>query len=164
LELSAHGYSYLEIAEELKISVNTVDTHLRRLFKKLGVCSRPQAVAKVINARRLDVIISEPLANCCGENVTWRLSMRQKTVLILLARGYSNQEICAKLRIGNTTLETHLNRIFKKLGVNSRAKAVAIAIGTCEATLLNTASFISERMRNEKHNEFIGNVETDNRF
>ncbi|HXI70614.1 MAG TPA: response regulator transcription factor [Verrucomicrobiae bacterium] len=46
LELLARGYLYKEIAEALHISVPTVNTHIRRIYEKLHVRSRSQAVAK----------------------------------------------------------------------------------------------------------------------
>src|SRR5271167_2923467 len=49
LELLARGYLYKEIAEMLKISVQTVNTYIRRVYEKLHVRSRAQAVAKYAN-------------------------------------------------------------------------------------------------------------------
>jgi DNA-binding NarL/FixJ family response regulator len=49
LELLARGYLYKEIAEMLKISVQTVNTYIRRIYEKLHVRSRAQAVAKYAN-------------------------------------------------------------------------------------------------------------------
>ena len=46
LELLARGYLYKEIAESLHISVPTVNTHIRRIYEKLHVRSRSQAIAK----------------------------------------------------------------------------------------------------------------------
>lgn len=46
LELLARGYLYKEIAERLAISVPTVNTYVRRIYEKLHVRSRAQAVAK----------------------------------------------------------------------------------------------------------------------
>ena len=46
LELLARGYLYKEISESLHISVPTVNTHIRRIYEKLPVRSRAQAVAK----------------------------------------------------------------------------------------------------------------------
>jgi DNA-binding NarL/FixJ family response regulator len=46
LELLARGYLYKEIADSLHISVPTVNTHIRRIYEKLHVRSRSQAVAK----------------------------------------------------------------------------------------------------------------------
>ncbi len=46
LELLARGYLYKEIAESLQISGATVNTYIRRIYEKLHVRSRSQAVAK----------------------------------------------------------------------------------------------------------------------
>jgi DNA-binding NarL/FixJ family response regulator len=47
LELLARGYFYKEITEALGISISTVNTHVRRIYEKLHVHSRAQAVAKL---------------------------------------------------------------------------------------------------------------------
>jgi DNA-binding NarL/FixJ family response regulator len=49
LDLLARGYLYKEIAERLNISVPTVNTYVRRMYEKLQVQSRAQAVAKYAN-------------------------------------------------------------------------------------------------------------------
>ncbi|MBI2516326.1 MAG: response regulator transcription factor [Opitutae bacterium] len=49
LNLLASGYLYKEIAEQLSIGVNTVSTYVRRIYEKLHVRSRAQAVAKLLN-------------------------------------------------------------------------------------------------------------------
>jgi DNA-binding NarL/FixJ family response regulator len=46
LELLARGYLYKEISDNLGISVATVNTYIRRIYEKLHVRSRSQAVAK----------------------------------------------------------------------------------------------------------------------
>lgn len=46
LDLLARGYLYKEIAEALGLSVPTVNTYIRRIYEKLHVRSRAQAVAK----------------------------------------------------------------------------------------------------------------------
>ncbi len=50
LDLLARGYLYKEIAERLNISVPTVNTYVRRMYEKLHVRSRAQAVAKYTGA------------------------------------------------------------------------------------------------------------------
>lgn len=49
ISMLARGFLYKEIAEALKISVRTVDTYIRRIYEKLHVRSRGQAVAKYTN-------------------------------------------------------------------------------------------------------------------
>jgi DNA-binding NarL/FixJ family response regulator len=47
LYLLAEGYLYKEIAEQLNISIPTVNTYVRRMYEKLHVRSRAQAVARL---------------------------------------------------------------------------------------------------------------------
>lgn len=49
LNLLARGYLYKEIAESLGIKLRTVNTYVYRVYEKLHVCSRSQAVAKYAN-------------------------------------------------------------------------------------------------------------------
>jgi DNA-binding CsgD family transcriptional regulator len=46
LSLLARGYSYAEIAMRLGISLNTVATHIKNSYRKLGVHSGPGAVMR----------------------------------------------------------------------------------------------------------------------
>ena len=61
------------------------------------------------------------------------LSRRESEVLVLLARGLSNRLIADELVLGEETIKTHLRSIYRKLGVNDRAQAVATALrqGIC---------------------------------
>jgi len=51
LELLARGHSNREMAERLFVSPNTVKTHLARLYQKLEVSRRTQAVQKARSLR-----------------------------------------------------------------------------------------------------------------
>lgn len=53
LKLIAEGFSNQEIADKLFVSANTIKTHSSRIFEKLDVKRRTQAVEK---ARRLNII------------------------------------------------------------------------------------------------------------
>ena len=44
LMLAAKGYTYQEIAEMIGISINTVSTYTRRIYNKLAVSSKTQAI------------------------------------------------------------------------------------------------------------------------
>jgi DNA-binding CsgD family transcriptional regulator len=52
------------------------------------------------------------------------LSKRELEILGLLAQGYSNQEIAAKLFVSLSTVKTHLQNLFEKLDVKRRIQAV----------------------------------------
>jgi DNA-binding NarL/FixJ family response regulator len=57
------------------------------------------------------------------------LTAREREVLNLLARGLSNREIAEELVITNKTVKNHLSRIYEKIGVHSRAEAIALWLG-----------------------------------
>jgi DNA-binding NarL/FixJ family response regulator len=55
------------------------------------------------------------------------LTGRELEVLGLLAEGLAQGEIARRLYISPKTVGTHIERMFKKLGVHSRAQAIALA-------------------------------------
>jgi DNA-binding CsgD family transcriptional regulator len=55
------------------------------------------------------------------------LTAREREVLALLARGYSNRQIADELIIGVRTAETHVQRVLHKLELDNRAQAIAWA-------------------------------------
>jgi DNA-binding CsgD family transcriptional regulator len=54
-----------------------------------------------------------------------RLSAREKDVLLMLSKGYSNKEIAEKLCLSVETIHGYLKHVYEKLHVHSRAEAVA---------------------------------------
>jgi DNA-binding NarL/FixJ family response regulator len=56
------------------------------------------------------------------------LTSRETDVLRLLVEGRSDREIGEELYISTRTAQGHVSHIFDKLGVNSRAAAVALAV------------------------------------
>lgn len=55
------------------------------------------------------------------------LTVRESEVLHYLARGMDNHQIGAQLGISEKTVRNHVSGIFAKLGVETRARAVAVA-------------------------------------
>lgn len=56
------------------------------------------------------------------------LTNREREILALLADGLANKQIAARLGISKNTVKTHLELLFEKLGVSSRAEAVATGV------------------------------------
>lgn len=56
------------------------------------------------------------------------LSYRERETLALVARGLTNQQIADRLYVAESTVKTHLASIFRKLGVQSRNEAAAVAL------------------------------------
>jgi predicted ATPase/DNA-binding CsgD family transcriptional regulator len=55
------------------------------------------------------------------------LSPREQEVLNLVARGLSDKQIAQEIIVSRSTVHYHMTSIFNKLGVDSRAHAVAVA-------------------------------------
>jgi DNA-binding CsgD family transcriptional regulator len=52
------------------------------------------------------------------------LSLRENEVIQLIAKGLTNQQIALRLSVAESTIKTHINNIYTKLGVQSRVQAV----------------------------------------
>lgn len=55
------------------------------------------------------------------------LSPREQEVLLLVAEGLTNKQIAAKLIVAEGTVKYYVTSVFNKLGVDTRAQAVAVA-------------------------------------
>jgi DNA-binding CsgD family transcriptional regulator len=53
------------------------------------------------------------------------LSLREAEIMTLIAEGHSNGEIAAQLVLAEKTVKNHVNRIYAKLGAQSRAAAIS---------------------------------------
>jgi DNA-binding NarL/FixJ family response regulator len=63
-----------------------------------------------------------------GEQTGFSLSAREVEVLQMIAYGSTNREVADALKISPQTVKTYLERIFSKLGVSDRTRAVAVAL------------------------------------
>jgi DNA-binding NarL/FixJ family response regulator len=63
-----------------------------------------------------------------GEQSVSSLSAREVEVLQMIAYGSTNREVAGALHISPQTVKTYLERIFTKLGVSDRTRAVAMAL------------------------------------
>jgi LuxR family maltose regulon positive regulatory protein len=70
---------------------------------------------------------SAPGEEAANENLAEPLSQRELDILRLIAAGRSNQEIADTLVIAVSTVKSHINNLYGKLGTNRRTEAIAIA-------------------------------------
>jgi len=89
-------------------------------------------VALVGTAEDADVVVSERVVSTAAPGVALQagaaLTARELEVLRLVARGLSNKEIAADLRITTHTVKYHLAAVLEKLGVRSRTEAVSLGV------------------------------------
>ena len=100
--------------------------------------SPPEEVVKAIRTvRQGESLIQPSVASklldrlgqlSCNPAPETTLSRREIEVLQVMATGAANKQIASDLNIGQSTVKTHIVRIFNKLGVNGRTEAVAEAV------------------------------------
>jgi DNA-binding NarL/FixJ family response regulator len=87
----------------------------------------------------LEAVLAPCLHSVCTGQVCvprerWRelrpraLSTREKQILGLVVMGYMNSQIAARLFLAESTVKSHLNSAFGKLGVRSRNEAVSLIL------------------------------------
>lgn len=72
-------------------------------------------------------LIEGTLANGFSAENRYGLSPREYEVLVLIAYGYSYQEIADQLHLSLSTIKTHASNIFSKMDVQRRTQAVMLA-------------------------------------
>jgi DNA-binding NarL/FixJ family response regulator len=86
-----------------------------------GLYIDPTLASKVV-----DSFVRQPASG--GKQQRGELSEREQEVLRLIAWGYSNKEIAARLDISVKTVETYKTRLMEKLDLRSRADIVRYAV------------------------------------
>ncbi|QDQ86416.1 response regulator transcription factor [Alcaligenaceae bacterium SJ-26] len=80
-----------------------------------------------IARRILALLPAGPLQKPVGANEAEVLSARESEILQWVSNGLSNREIAEQLSISRYTVECHIKRIYRKLAVSSRTRAVSAA-------------------------------------
>ncbi len=111
LRAGAHGYLLKDATPE------EVLQGIRLTYQGKAVLS-PEVAARLVTHVREGTLNTQPLAH---------LSPREREVLRLVARGYTNAEIARALIISENTVKTHLRRIMRKVGATNRAELAALA-------------------------------------
>ena len=96
---------------------------------------REELVAAIRAASRGETVLAPPVAarlmgrmRGTGPGGADPLTPREVEVLAAVGRGLSNGEIGRELFIGEATVKTHLLRVFQKLAVDDRTRAVTVAM------------------------------------
>ena len=94
------------------------------LKESIRAVSRGQAVlAPQVAGQIIDRLRSRQ----AGERRPAGLNASQVAILRLISRGHSNREIAADVHLSENTVKTHVQEIFRKLGVRNRVEAAILA-------------------------------------
>lgn len=100
------------------------------LFRAVRAVAAGDALIAPSITRRLLAHFSESSAspaNAAALAAVEQLTAREREVLTLIARGLSNQEIGDEMFVAETTVKTHVGRVFMKLGARDRIHAAIVA-------------------------------------
>lgn len=107
------------------------DAVLTRLASPEELESAVRKVAageRVVAAAALTVLVGTPTKTADGPDLAHPLTVKEREVLDLLAKGLSNREIAGTLVVSTATVKSHLAHIYEKLGAKNRQDAVGRAI------------------------------------
>jgi DNA-binding CsgD family transcriptional regulator len=100
-----------------------------RTAARLGALPLQRELELLARRARLDLVGLQPEAadRSAAAGAGLGLTARERQVLQLLARGYTNRQVAAELVISVKTASVHVSHILRKLGVHSRLEAAAVA-------------------------------------
>ena len=90
------------------------------------VAAGQELLAPEVTRRLVREFISRPRPGARSRPLA-ELTDREAEVLRLVAAGRSNADIAAELFLAESTVKSHINRLFAKLGVRDRVQAVVLA-------------------------------------
>jgi DNA-binding NarL/FixJ family response regulator len=115
VEAGAHSYVLQGTSPEGLLSA------VREVYERRSPSS-PQVVTAVL--RRINSLAGVPVP---PPRTTEPLTPREMEIVVLLARGLGNKEICRRLHITVQTVKNHVHSILAKLQVGRRREAVRLA-------------------------------------
>ena len=99
--------------------------------------AQPQEIARAVRAAHAGDALLDPhvaarllesIAEPAGEAPGEALTRREREVLGLIGRGFSNKRIALELGIAEKTVKTHVGHVLSKLGVSDRTQAALHAV------------------------------------
>ena len=92
-----------------------------------AVASGDALIAPAVTRRLIEAFVAARPVQVPDDARVANLTGREREILLLLARGLSNREIAAEVRLSEATVKTHVASVLAKLGVRDRVRAVIVA-------------------------------------
>jgi DNA-binding NarL/FixJ family response regulator len=103
------------------------DAPRERLLEAIRVVNSGEALLSPSITRRLIEDFATRTDPLEPPAVLEQLTPREREVLVLVARGYSNGEIAERLVVTEATVKSHVGSVLLKLGLRDRVQAVVFA-------------------------------------
>ena len=120
LRAGACGYLLKDVNRETLL-------HSIRRAARGEILLQPEVFARLLSLAHPSPV-PESAAEGSRKTEKIELTERERSILACVARGERSKEIAARLGIAAATVAAHLTNIYAKLGADSRASAVAIAL------------------------------------
>jgi DNA-binding NarL/FixJ family response regulator len=107
-----------------------IDAYLHKTSSKEELMATIDALSRQASPGEQNPVISVPrgLIERLEEEPGGALSERETEILVLAARGHSNDQIAEELHLAPSTVKRHLANVYQKIGVRSRSEAVRTAL------------------------------------
>ncbi|GHO86301.1 response regulator transcription factor [Dictyobacter formicarum] len=104
------------------------DCSAEEVCSAIRTIARGQILLQASSAAQLLAGLTNPATPSPTAQVeTNGLTMRELEVVRLIVKGHNNTEIASALSVSDSTVKTHINHIFAKLGVRDRTQLVVLA-------------------------------------
>jgi DNA-binding NarL/FixJ family response regulator len=99
--------------------------------------AQPSEIARAVRAAYAGEAVLDPVVGARliealgaggGDEPLDRLTPREREVLALIGRGFSNKRIAQELQVSEKTVKTHVGHVLGKLGVADRTQAAIVAV------------------------------------
>ncbi len=105
-----------------------IDAYLHKTSSAEELIATIDAVSHQAGGQNVVISMPRGLLERMGEEPAGALSERETELLVLAARGHSNDSIAAEMHLAPATVKRHLANLYQKIGVRSRSEAVRTAL------------------------------------
>jgi DNA-binding NarL/FixJ family response regulator len=118
----ALGRSGKDFSERDRRTLDLLRPHLTQAYDNAAALARIRQLELAYPNPMKDTLLSRESLELLG------LTNREAEILLGIAQGKTNKQIATSLYVSPLTVKTHLQHVYRKLGVESRTEALARAL------------------------------------